>query len=1369
MEYVTNFQNKVRGRKIDSEGRTYTSYEFFDAPNIFEPHISVDDKATKGIWDFPQWKREVKCKDWRNVVNSSKFTKFRKKRPFPYKEQDPLYVWWYDANYHIKNGQIYVDLIGVTREGGMTNISVKNFKPYMYVGVPDNWIRKLEEAGLGEDEINSRLNDMVYVLRNNLEETLHRMLAKNSQFRGLPYYVCPIDTTVNHIEEINDVLGYNANKKTKAFRLEVSQPKLIPKVRELLWNPLGGKGAYNTPIPAWYNKEILLLPDECHILARDDREWIEEKRREVEASGREFNMHEYEYHEDRFLYRLFFKRGQFGSDPRFTCYECNVDFTVRYLTDQKKHVGWVKLENWKMVDTHNKRTTADVEVIVDKNDIHQLSDRSVSSNINDNGKNSIEMTADEEVSMELYKQKPPVSFMSFDAEMLSVWPNFPNPRFCPIIAWGCRVIDNATNEDRRFYFLLAPCPPEKYEYREEFSYRNQKTAYKVDEGENVFFYYRYEVDLIRDLLEFYAVMRSNIIMGWNIRGFDIIYLVLRCIFLNIPEGKNFLQINPYSTTSWRDTFVKGKKHVDVNVFGTFILDLYLYTQTNCNFNSYSLNFVSMAVLGQRKVDLSYAFIESSQFTSYETQSNIVKYLQGDIDLPYQIFTKMNMFITVIEFSIMQNCTCNQLVLSGAQLKAFASILGYLSELQDSTGYRHLLPTHARKSKEEYTEKYAGAHVFTPESAFYIDYLIATLDFASLYPSIMMDENLCYCTFLDAKTRKDNKLVEGRDYKKFGNFKMNENRRLEYYPNAHGIEIVTKNVREGFIPIMQKERKKRRSAVKWEMAKAEDECELLNIQLENMKTKINSNTVSMQEKTELEKSIIAMNIKIGNIREKIKRLNSRQLALKLTMNCLYGFMGATDSLAPLIMIAKQICKRGQEAILQTQEYMEQTCTIKNGFPGNAWVIYGDTDSIMFLLKDWVKKQNLPEFMALAVYFAERVTKEKFNYGLIQEFEKVFENMNMIRKKKYLAMRKEISGNSSIARAGVSSVRRDCPAIINLLDEIVVESVVIMEDVKTALEYVKLALDALDEGTISLRDLFVQAPLKDNLSDALKPNKNGKLVMTPGKIMAVKEKERTGKEGSAGDRYPYVVREDMSFTQVKTRMEKTSAQIESPLYLLQNGIRYNATYYKERVYKNMVSLMNYMVPHQEDELKHMWLKYHGEKKKVTKRARDGTELTKCGGNKVNTRCCICRRSVYSAKELFLQETNRIQQTHKKKVIVHFEQSGQPDDSYDSDGVKNMDTSSDEHLQKEYTIISNNSQLMCHSCKISFSNKLITKRKFEIAFKQVIHTWNTCQTCCARTMGHDVVVNCTNYECSNFFPRTEAANKMHTEWQKLILMEW
>ena len=53
-------------------------------------------------------------------------------------------------------------------------------------------------------------------------------------------------------------------------------------------------------------------------------------------------------------------------------------------------------------------------------------------------------------------------------------------------------------------------------------------------------------------------------------------------------------------------------------------------------------------------------------------------------------------------------------------------------------------------KVETGAEYEGATVIEPKKGYY-DTPIATLDFSSLYPSIMMAHNLCYTTLLNQQT------------------------------------------------------------------------------------------------------------------------------------------------------------------------------------------------------------------------------------------------------------------------------------------------------------------------------------------------------------------------------------------------------------------------------------------------------------------------------------------------------------------------------------------------------------------------------------------------------------------------------------------
>jgi DNA polymerase delta subunit 1 len=76
-------------------------------------------------------------------------------------------------------------------------------------------------------------------------------------------------------------------------------------------------------------------------------------------------------------------------------------------------------------------------------------------------------------------------------------------------------------------------------------------------------------------------------------------------------------------------------------------------------------------------------------------------------------------------------------------------------------------------------------------------------------------------------------------------------------------------------------------------------------------------------------------------------NGRQLALKISANSVYGFTGATVGQLPCLPIASSVTAYGRNLLLETKTFIENTYTISNGFDVNAEVIYGDTDSVIFL--------------------------------------------------------------------------------------------------------------------------------------------------------------------------------------------------------------------------------------------------------------------------------------------------------------------------------------------------------------------------------------------------------------------------------------
>src|SRR5690606_19125220 len=97
---------------------------------------------------------------------------------------------------------------------------------------------------------------------------------------------------------------------------------------------------------------------------------------------------------------------------------------------------------------------------------------------------------------------------------------------------------------------------------------------------------------------------------------------------------------------------------------------------------------------------------------------------------------------------------NYLLSRGQQIKLLSQIFRKASE--KSLVVPNLM------SGEAAGEAYEGATVIDPTRGYY-DTPIATLDFASLYPSIMQAHNLCYTTLLKKETIGRLGLEKDKDY------------------------------------------------------------------------------------------------------------------------------------------------------------------------------------------------------------------------------------------------------------------------------------------------------------------------------------------------------------------------------------------------------------------------------------------------------------------------------------------------------------------------------------------------------------------------------------------------------------------------------
>lgn len=252
------------------------------------------------------------------------------------------------------------------------------------------------------------------------------------------------------------------------------------------------------------------------------------------------------------------------------------------------------------------------------------------------------------------------------------------------------------------------------------------------------------------------------------------------------------------------------------------------------------------------------------------------YCLKDALLPQRLMDKLSVLVNYIEMARVTGVPVSFLISRGQQIKVFSMIL------RKCRKEKLLVPTLKKSGFSGDDVGYEGATVLDPIKAYY-QVPIATLDFASLYPSIMQAYNLCYST-----------LVAPRDVHKTDSslFKTSDN----------GHTFVHSHVKKGILPTILEELLAARKRAKKDMKNAP---------------------------TEFERAV----------------QNGRQLALKVSANSVYGFTGATVGQLPCLPIASSTTSYGRHLLEKTKEFVEQKYTKANGFEHDAQVIYGDTDSVM----------------------------------------------------------------------------------------------------------------------------------------------------------------------------------------------------------------------------------------------------------------------------------------------------------------------------------------------------------------------------------------------------------------------------------------
>ncbi|KAL1509230.1 hypothetical protein ABEB36_003999 [Hypothenemus hampei] len=575
--------------------------------------------------------------------------------------------------------------------------------------------------------------------------------------------------------------------------------------------------------------------------------------------------------------------------------------------------------------------------------------------------------------------------VSFDIECAGRKGIFPEPNIDPVIQIANVIQLHGVKEVMaRNIFCLKSCAPI---------------------GHAEVYCYEEERDMLAAWANFIRELDPDIFTGYNINNFDFPYLLERAKHLKVPDFDylgRLLNVRSQIKETVTQTKIGKRVYKSINFEGRVPYDMLIVIKRDFKLRSYTLNNVCQEILGEQKEDVHYSIITDLQNGDEQTRRRLAVYCIKDADLPLRLINTVLSFTNDIEMARVTGVPVTSLLTKGEQVKVVAQLLRHAREM----GY--FMPFHQGQAS---SEQYEGATVIEPIRGYYTD-PIATLDFSSLYPSIMIAHNLCYTTLIRSQLSKENLGLSDE----------------EVTHTPANCLFVKSSVRPGLLPYILK-----------------------HLLAARKKTK----TLLKDAKDPVLKAV----------------LNGRQLAYKISANSVYGFTGAQVGKLPCLEISGSVTAYGRSMIEQTKQEVEQHYTIKNGYESDAKVIYGDTDSVMVNFK----VKTLERSMELGREAAELIST-KFISPIKLEFEKVYYPYLLINKKRYAGLYfTKPEKYDKMDCKGIETVRRDnCTLVVDVINTCL-EKLLIHRDPDGAVNYVKLVISDLLQNNIDISQLVITKEL------------------------------------------------------------------------------------------------------------------------------------------------------------------------------------------------------------------------------------------------------------------------------------------------------
>jgi DNA polymerase delta subunit 1 len=506
----------------------------------------------------------------------------------------------------------------------------------------------------------------------------------------------------------------------------------------------------------------------------------------------------------------------------------------------------------------------------------------------------------------------------------------------------------------------------------------------------------------------------DIITGYNIDQFDWEYIMTRAKRCVAPDSVFYFMgklqcVAAEFTSMTSSTKAFGKK--DTFYFklpGRINFDLLPFLRRNmATEEEYGLGAISTKLLGHTKDDLSIPQMNEYYWSGDpDKQWLVMKYCVQDTRLPLEIIQKKLTVVLEVEMSRVCSVFLDDLWRRGQIFRVTSQLFLYARE-------RGCVVSNINLDEQDVELGFTGAkvldaHVGPHEGAL-------TVDFASLYPTIIIANNLCSSSMVPAGPPAE---PDGLTYK---TVQIDAQRSYTFQQDVPGL-----------LPGLLRKLLEARAVAKKDMKRA-------------------------------------ATVELRNIME------GRQLALKVSANSIYGTQGAANSsmgCKPVAECTTCLGRRGLERCVQEIEHGAVP-----GLEGTgARVIYGDTDSL-FVVTSIARGRPWDEYKGEVFAIGREIVRALnllFEKPISIELEKAWKTLVLMGKKSYIGvkcMTEEDEGHMDAK--GYAIVKRDYCAWQRETMQVVIETFLVHNDLAGSLAQLMKQLDKL--MSINPRELMLTKKL------------------------------------------------------------------------------------------------------------------------------------------------------------------------------------------------------------------------------------------------------------------------------------------------------